>query len=106
MILESHYKFLENDSSDWYAVELLAEYAGVILVYGTVSVKESPDKDQATLSFSYTIQDPGTFDHDELREDKAFNNYIGAILQNIILSSLDNNEAIIGSNKSDPNPYT
>jgi len=38
----------------------------------------------ATLSFSYNINDPGDFDHDDLTKDEGFNNYIGELLSHII----------------------
>jgi hypothetical protein len=104
-IKDSHYSFLENASSDWYAIKLNDKWKGVTIVYGTVSIKESPELDSATLTFNYNIQDPGEYNHDELRKDEGFNNYLGAILQHIISESLYNNEASIGTIKSDPNPY-
>ena len=61
-------------------------------IYGTVSIKESPELDIATLSFTYNINDPGDFDHDTLKEDEDFNNYLGDLLTHIIEQGTTNLE--------------
>lgn len=80
--MDNEYKIVEHPDSDFYAIQLIdpSPWAGVRFIYGTVSIKESPEIDMATLSFSYNINDPGDFDHDDLKEDEGFNNYIGEIL--------------------------
>ena len=72
----------------------------VIAVYGQVGIKEDPALDMATLTFNYTVQDPGEFSVDELDKDETFKNYLGAVLQYIITDSLDyaneTNQSTIG----------
>jgi hypothetical protein len=82
-----------------------------MVVYGQVGIKEDPNLDMATLSFNYTVQDPGDFSVDELDQDESFKNYLGAILQYIIMDSLaakDTNQDIIGKadDKSTTNSHT
>mgnify|MGYP003628322286 CR=1 FL=1 len=85
-ISEYDYSFVENDSSEFYGIKLKGSspYAGVVVVYGTVSIKESEDADFATLSFSYNVQEPGTFNADELEKSEEFKNYLGDLLSVII----------------------
>ena len=70
-------------------------------------LKRSPELDIATLSFTYTIQDPADHDHDELCKDEYFNNYIGAVLEHIINETMDDklDEDIIGHNKPNTNTH-
>ena len=101
------YTFVENDNVDFYGVRLNdSKFNGVTLIYGKVGIKESPELDIATLSFTYQITDPGEHDHDELCKDEYFNNYIGAVLQHIIEETMGDklDEDIIGHNK--PNTDT
>ena len=84
--MDNHFTTQEHPGSDFYAIHLNdnSPYPGVRFIYGTVSIKESPDLDIATLSFTYNINDPGDFDHDTLKEDEKFNNYLGDLLTHII----------------------
>ena len=84
--MDNHFTTQEHPGSDFYAIHLNdnSPYPGVRFIYGTVSIKESPDLDIATLSFTYNINDPGDFDHDTLKEDEKFNKYLGDLLTHII----------------------
>ena len=72
-----------------------------------VGIKESPELDIATLSFTYNIQDPGDYDHDKLCKDTEFNNYIGAVLEHIINETMGDklDEDIIGHNEPNTDTY-
>jgi len=98
---EKDYSIVENENSPLSGVLLkTGTWKGVMVVYGQVGIKEDPNLDMATLSFNYTIQDPGDFSVDELDQDESFKNYLGAILQYIITDSLEyakeNNLSTIG----------
>tara|TARA_B110000977_G_C10925783_1_gene435020 strand:- start:333 stop:677 length:345 start_codon:yes stop_codon:yes gene_type:complete len=106
-ITSNDYSFVENDSVDFYGVSIKTRaYKGVVVVYGSVSIKESPELDIATLSFNYNIQDPASWDHDKLRADEDFNNYLGDLLQHIILDSLEHKDAQIGTIDTTTDTYT
>ena len=84
-ITENDYTYVENPNHSLYGVRLLTgNYKDVIYQYGKVSIKESPELDVATLTFTYNINDPGEYDHDKLRKDEKFNNYLGDLLTHII----------------------
>jgi len=99
-VSEYDYKFVENDSSNFYGIELTetSPWPGVVLVYGTVSIKESEGLDLATLSFTYNIQDPATYEADLLEKDEEFKNYLGDVLSHIIQFSM--NEEKNGNSES------
>src|SRR6056300_924851 len=89
-ITEADYSLVENPQSEFHGVKFkTGTWKDVIVVYGTVSVKESPDLDMATLGFTFNIQDPADHDFDELNEDEAFKNYLGSVLQHIITDTLE-----------------
>jgi hypothetical protein len=89
-IKETDYTLVENSNHPMDGVKFLTgEWKGVIIIYGTVSIKESPELDIATLGFTFQVQDPADFTVDELDNDEAFKNYLGAVLQFIITDSLD-----------------
>ena len=69
-------------------------------------IKENEDKTNAKLSFNYNIQDPADHDYEYLQKDVDFNNYLGALLQHIIMDSLENKEAKIGNKTSVTDTYT
>ena len=58
---ESEYAFVEKEGEAFYGVKFKdnSPYAGVVVVYGTVSIKEDKELDLATLSFTFNIQDAG-----------------------------------------------
>ena len=60
-ISSNDYTYVENESSEFYGIKFRNDspYSGVVVVYGTVSVKESVELDMATLSFTFNIQDAG-----------------------------------------------
>jgi hypothetical protein len=100
-VSEKDYSIVENENSPLSGVLLkTGTWKGVMVVYGQVGIKEDPNLDMATLSFNYTVQDPGDFSVDELDQDESFKNYLGAILQYIITDSLEyakeNNLSTIG----------
>ena len=110
-ITSEDYSIVENPSSEFHGVLLkTGTYKEVVVVYGTVSIKESPELDIATLGFTFNIQDPGDNDFDTLNESEDFKNYLGAVLQHIITDSLDwgkeNNLARIGIGKPSTDTHT
>ena len=112
-VTESDYSIVEREDSVFHGVKLkTGTWKDVIVVYGQVGVKESPELDIATLTFNYTIEDPADFNIDELNEDESFKNYLGAVLQYIITDSLDyaneNNVGVIGigNNESTTDSHT
>jgi len=112
-VSEKDYAIVEREDSVFHGVKLkTGTWKDVIVIYGQVGVKESPELDIATLSFNFTIQDPADFSVDELNEDESFKNYLGAILQYIITDSLEyannNNLGVIGigNNESTTDSHT
>ena len=92
-ITELDYSFVENPESDFYGVRLKSgKWEDVIVVYGKVSIKESVETGYATLGFSYTIQDPASFQPDELESNEDFKNYLGDVLSHIINNKEETNE--------------
>lgn len=91
---ESQYTYVENPNSDFWGIKFRGDspYSGVIVVYGTVSVKEDKELDLATLAFSFDIQDAGIYNIDELNESEEFKNYLGHVLQSIISDSVKEKE--------------
>ncbi len=80
------YRFVEKETSDFYSVQLLSgKWEGLVYTYGKVEIKEDPDKDFATLKFSYKIEECP--DGMTIVEDEEFNNYLGEVLANIIEES-------------------
>tara|TARA_B100001939_G_C16715704_1_gene518996 strand:+ start:253 stop:615 length:363 start_codon:yes stop_codon:yes gene_type:complete len=100
-ISDDDYTLVEQPNNPLHGVKILrGQWKDVVVVYGAVSVKESPELDCATLSFNFNIQDPGESTIDELEQDEAFKNYLGDLLQYIIKDGLkyaeENNTSIIG----------
>jgi len=102
---ESDYTYVENDSAEFWGIKFRNDspYSGVVVVYGTVSIKESKELDMATLSFSYNVQDAGQYNVDELESSSEFKNYLGDVLQSIIN---DNVKEKNGHNESITNSHT
>lgn len=109
-ISNTDYTLVENpggELAEFYGVRIkTGKYADVIVVYGAVSVVENEEKTNAKLSFNYNIQDPADHDYEFLQKDEDFNNYLGALLQHIIMDSLENKEAKIGNKTSTTNTHT
>ena len=112
-ITEKDYAIVEREDSAFHGVKLKTGiWKDVIVIYGQVGIKESPELDLATLTFNFTIQDPAEHDINELNDDEAFKNHLGAVLQYIITDSLDyaqeNNVGVIGigNNESTTDSHT
>ena len=99
------YTYVENASSEFWGIKFRNDspYSGVVVVYGTVSIKESEELDSATLSFSYNVQDAGQFNVDELESSEEFKNYLGDVLSSIIN---DQAKETNGHNKSITDTHT
>ena len=92
-ILKSDYTFVENPDHDFYGVRLKkGQWKDVIVIYGKVSIKESVETGLATLSFTYQVEDPASYQPDELESDKDFKNYLGDILGHIINTKEETDE--------------
>ncbi len=101
-ITEKDYGFVDNPNYPIQGVIYkTGTYKDVIVMYGTVSVKESPELDMASLGFTFQIADPSEHTVDELEKDEHFKNYMGAVLQHIIEHNLDSDKARIGNIESD-----
>ncbi len=94
MKINEDYKFrddLTTDPKQTVALELIGEspYTGVIYRYTQVMIKEIVEGEQAKLIFDYDLID--TKDHTEvsLRNNPAFLQHIGLILNSMILDTLD-----------------
>ena len=113
-IATSDYKFVESDQVEFYGIRLLTgKWKDVLYIYGKVSIKESPELDLATLTFTYNIQESAQYEPDDLINDPEFKDYIGAVLEHIMKNSLDesekNNSGVIGKigyNESNTNSHT
>ena len=93
VVTPEDYKFIEHEEEDWYGIELTTgKWKGVKYMYGTVSVKESPELGTATLHFTWNPIEVSKFEEDDLLNDINFKNYIGGVLQNIIEVSLEENQ--------------
>ena len=113
-IAASDYKFVESEQVDFYGIRLLTgKWKDVLYIYGKVSIKESPELDIATLTFTYNIQESAQYEPDDLINDPEFKDYIGAVLEHIMKNSLDesekNNSGVIGKighNESNTDSHT
>ena len=92
--MDNHFTTQEHPDSDFYALKFTEEspYTNVMVIYGTVKILEDQQLDMATLKFTYNIVDPGDFDHDTLKADEDFNNYLGDLLTHIIEQGTTNLE--------------
>lgn len=101
-ITENDYKFVDNPSSPIQGVKYTTGiYKDVIVMYGTVSIKEDEELDVARLGFTFQIADPAEFTVDELEKEEAFKNYMGDVLRHIIINNLENDKARIGNIESE-----
>jgi len=109
-ITENDYAYVENEASIVQGVKYkTGPYKDVIVMYGTVSIKEDEDLDVARLGFTFQIADPAEFTVEELEQEEAFKNYMGDVLRHIIINNLDNKKARIGnieSEQSTPDTHT
>ena len=91
-ITHSDYTFVENESEDFYGIKLIGGmWPNVIVVYDKVSIKESPELEVATLSFTYNVQDSAKFQPEELEKDESFKNYLGEILTHMVCDQMEQN---------------
>ena len=91
------YVFVEKNPDETSYVKITAqnEWNGTIFQYGNLSVKEDKDVDEVCLSFSYNVIE-SPLHVDMLNEDVGFKNYIGEMLQHIILDALETGEYRLG----------
>ena len=90
MITENDYTLVENANNPMQAVKFkTGKYKDIIVMYGTVSVKESPELDMASLGFTFQIIESAEFAVNDLETDEELKNYIGEVLQYIITDSLE-----------------
>lgn len=101
-ITENDYKFVEKDPDGPSYVMLTGEneWNGTVFQYGNLKVLEDQEKDEAHLQFTYNIID-SPLEEDMLNEDEGFKNYIGELLQHIIMDALEKGEYRIGPENSD-----
>lgn len=102
-ILDSDYTFVEKDPDETSYVKLTGEtpWVGTIFQYGNLKIitPETDDVDNATLSFSYKVIE--SILHKEILDiDRAFKNYIGAVLEHILTKAFESGEYNIGSDDS------
>jgi len=89
-ITENDYKFVESSLSDLYGVKLTSgKWKDVIVTYGKITIKEDKQSVIATLSFTYHVEDPASFQLDQLEQNESFKNYLGDVLSHIINSKDD-----------------
>lgn len=97
-LTESDYKFIvsESDPTDEnYYVKLAGgDWDGLIYRYGQIKFIENINEDECTLSFKYDIIDANGYE--DVESIPGFNNYVGAVLHNILESAIDNDEYRIG----------
>ena len=106
-ITDHDFVFLEKETEDFYGVKLkTGKWKGVQFIYGSVSIKETPELDTATMSFTYNLTDCAQFEESELKADMEFKNHLGDILQYVIKDSLDNKGARIGHIDTNTNSHT
>lgn len=102
MITNADYVFVEKDPNETSYVKLVGEcpWNGTIFQYGNLRVKVDEEADEAHLEFSYNIME-SPLQIDMLNDDVGFKNYIGDILQHIIVDALSTGEYAIGRKDSD-----
>ena len=102
-IAKSDYMFVEKDPNETSYVKLTGPtpWNGTIFQYGNLKVLTPDDSDveQATLSFSYRIVE-APLREEVLLVDKAFKNYVGAVLEHILTDALETGEYKLGSDDS------
>ena len=99
-ITDSDYAFVEKPTSSMYSVKLkTGQWSGVIVTYGKVSLKLNEDKETATLSFQFKVDEaPPPHNVEELENLNDFNNHLGDILSHIIQNAFDTGNYKLGSN--------
>lgn len=99
-ITDTDYVFVEKPTSEMYSVKLKSgQWSDVIVTYGKVSLKVNEDKETATLSFQFKVDEaPDAHDIEELEMSANFNNHLGDILSHIIQNAFDTGKYKLGSN--------
>ena len=99
-ITDNDYAFVEKPTSEMYSVKLkTGQWSGVIVTYGKVSIKVNDDKENATLSFQFKVDEaPPPHSVEILEELNDFNNHLGDILSHIIQNAFDTGNYKVGSN--------
>ena len=92
----------EVDGQRIYGVELQENpYCGIIISYGKVDFKENEASDHLEIKFDYEI----LRHNDEIYNQKEFENYIGDLLQEMIIYEMQRNNLIftggINENRED-----
>ena len=103
-ITSNSYAFVEKPLSERYSVKIKeGEDSGVIVTYGKVSINESDNKETATLSFQFKLDEaPAPHNAGELEKSEDFNNHLGDILSHIIQSAFDSGKYKFGSDDKQP----
>lgn len=92
-ITDKDYKFTSRDGDALHTVELLTGiYKNTRYQYGQVRTTVSEEDQPLKLSFQWSL----VRGEDSLTKDKDFNNYIGAVLQNIMEQALEDGNFKIG----------
>jgi len=103
-ILDTDYVFVEKDPNETSYVRLTGEtpWRETVFQYGNIKLltPETAKVDNATLSFSYNIIE-SVMNEDCLKTDRAFKNYIGAVLEHILTNAFETGEYKLGSDDSD-----
>lgn len=106
-ITEADYRFVEKNAEETSYVQLTGDtpWKGTVFQYGNlrVLVPETDNVENATLSFSYNIIDT-PLREEVLQADKAFKNYLGAVLEHLLTDAFETGEYKLGSNDSDNDP--
>jgi len=102
MIPGKDFKFRDDLKYDTVPIEmLLSPYNDVIIRYQSISVKEIEEENRAVLQYSYDIISNGKFSKKELRKDSVFNEYLGLILNYMILEATEAEENAIREDYSE-----
>lgn len=102
MIIGQDYRLRDDlyEEDKTLPIELLTgPYAGVIMRFTTVSIKEIED-DQAKMLFDYELLEMGNHTETSLRKDDRFTHHAGLVLNTMILETLESKYA---TGKNDPN---
>ena len=103
-ITDDDFALVEKPTSAMYSVKLkTGQWSGVIVTYGKVSLKVGANKETATLSFQFKINEaPPPLNVEELNNLNDFNNHLGDILSYIIQNAFDTGKYKLGSNDKQP----
>mgnify|MGYP003642559971 CR=1 FL=1 len=89
MVIDEDYILRDDltDPDETTAVEITADvpWKGITYRYAAVSFLEDKDTGKANMRFTFDIIDPLGFKEEELRSDVGFVQYIGTILNALIL---------------------